>query len=214
MSATAAKSGVATIRILMVGVGGQGVLTAGRVIGEAALAANLDVRVGQLHGMSQRGGSVETTVVIGAGESAFVGAGTCDLLLALEPLEALRAAPRLRPGATVWLSTARIVPGTVGAVDKPYPSLSEIEALLTARGAQVHTVNATDLAASAGDAKAVSAFMLGMLIGAGSLPIDEELFDKTVSAFSPARSRETTLRAYRLGVALQRKESGGGLGTA
>ena len=200
------------MRILMVGVGGQGVLTAGRVIGEAALAADLSVRVGQLHGMSQRGGSVEATVVIGPGETAFIGAGACDMLLALEPLEALRAAPRLRPGATVWLSTARIVPGTVGAVDRPYPSLANIMETLTARGAHVHAVNATALAASVGDPRAVSALMLGMLVGTGRLPIDEDLFDRTVSAFSPARSRDTTLRAYRLGVTLQRKEHGGGPG--
>lgn len=194
-----------TTRILLAGVGGQGVLTAGRVIGEAVMAAGLPVRVGQLHGMSQRGGSVEATVVAGPGETAFVGQGSCDVLLALEPLEALRAAPRLREGATVWLCTARIVPATLGAADKPYPPLAEIEQALRARGAVVHRLDAAALAAQAGDPKAISAVMVGVLAGADCLPVPAELFEHKVAEISPARSRTATVQACRLGMAAARQ---------
>ncbi|MCC6465498.1 MAG: 2-oxoacid:acceptor oxidoreductase family protein [Planctomycetes bacterium] len=194
-----------TVRVLLAGVGGQGVLTAGRVIGEAAMAAGLPVRVGQLHGMSQRGGSVEATVVVGPGETAFVGPGTCDVLLALEPLEALRAAPRLRSGAQVWLSTARVVPSTLGAADRPYPAAEEIDRALLERGAVVHRLDAAALAAQAGDPKAISAVMVGVLAGTGSLPVPAALFEQMVSAISPARSREATLQACRLGMAAAQK---------
>ena len=78
------------LAVLVVGVGGQGTLTAARVLGEAAMAEGLPVRLGQLHGMSQRGGSVESTVLIGPGRSAFLPRRGADVILGLEPLELLR----------------------------------------------------------------------------------------------------------------------------
>ena len=84
-----------TLRILIVGVGGQGVLSAARHIGQAALDHGLEARIGQIHGLSQRGGSVESTVVLGPGSTGFVSMGQADVLLALEPLEALRALARV-----------------------------------------------------------------------------------------------------------------------
>jgi indolepyruvate ferredoxin oxidoreductase beta subunit len=193
-----------SLRILLAGVGGQGVLTGARVIGEAALSAGLQVRIGQLHGMSQRGGSVEATVVIGPGRTAFVGAGACDCLLALEPLEALRAAPRLKPGAEAWLNTARLVPATLGGLDRPYPPLPQIEQALAARGAVVRRLDAASLA---GDARAVSAVMLGVLVGAGRLPISERQFEQAMRDFTPPRVLETTLRAWRLGIDASRRQA-------
>lgn len=198
----------ASLRILLAGVGGQGVLTGARVIGEAALAAGLPVRIGQLHGMSQRGGSVEATVVIGAGRTAFVGAGACDCLLALEPLEALRASARLRPGAEVWLNSATLVPATLGALGRPYPSLPQIEQALAARGARVHSLDASALAARAGAARAVSPVMLGVLVGAGRLPVSERQFEQAMRDFTPPRVLETTLRAWRLGIDASMQQSG------
>ncbi|MFH1130352.1 MAG: 2-oxoacid:acceptor oxidoreductase family protein, partial [Pseudomonadota bacterium] len=83
------------IKVLIVGVGGQGVLTAAKMLGDAALHAGFGVTVGQLHGMSQRGGSVEAGVLIGEGESSFIEEGAADIVLGFEPLEVLRALPKM-----------------------------------------------------------------------------------------------------------------------
>ncbi|MFQ5655770.1 MAG: 2-oxoacid:acceptor oxidoreductase family protein, partial [Planctomycetota bacterium] len=127
--------------ILLAGVGGQGVLTAAQIIGRAALAAGLDGMVGQLHGMSQRGGSVEASVVIGAGKSAFIRDRGADAVLGFEPLEALRVSPRVAPHARVVVNTGRIVPFSIVKGGGEYPPLGEILERLGAAAGSVRTID-------------------------------------------------------------------------
>ena len=106
MSRPAACAPVAPcLRVLCCGVGGQGVLSAARWLGDAAMLDDHEVRVGQLHGMSQRGGSVQATVLIGPGHSSVIGPGEADVLVALEPLELGRTAssPASRKGRFTWI---------------------------------------------------------------------------------------------------------------
>jgi len=187
-------------RVLLVGVGGQGVLTAGNVLGDAALAAGLPVMVGQLHGMSQRGGAVECALVLGPGRSAFIGAGDADVVVAFEPLEALRALPRTKPGATVIVSREPIVPLSISTTGGEYPSFDEIEARLRTVAGRVVAADPGALAGELGDARVASAVMVGVLVGAGVLPIDRQTVGVAVEQRSPKAMRELNRRAFERGV--------------
>ncbi len=101
------------VRIFFTGVGGQGTLLATRMVGEAALAEGLPVTMSEIHGMAQRGGVVESSVVIGKVFSPTIPDGEADILMAFEPLEALRAIPKCHAGSLIIASTAPIVPFTV-----------------------------------------------------------------------------------------------------
>ena len=158
-------------RLLVVGVGGQGVLSAARLLGEAALREGKQVVVGQLHGMAQRGGSVESTVLFGPGSSSFIGPGEADALLALEPLEALRTLPRLSEDTRVVVSLGKIPPFTLAQTGQPYPDLDGIVAALREVAGEVVTVDAPALADAAGSARALNMVMLGALSDLGILPL-------------------------------------------
>ncbi len=153
--------------MLIVGVGGQGVLTAGRALGEAALAAGLDVRVGQLHGMSQRGGSVASTVVIGAGRGAFIPEGGADVLLALEPLEALRARPRVGPSTIALVSRRPITPTPMTLQGVAYPDVDGVLAEIRAAVGRLVVLDGP----VGGDLRGLNVWMLGALASLGVLPL-------------------------------------------
>lgn len=167
-------------RLLVVGVGGQGVLSAARILGEAALAEGKEVVVGQLHGMSQRGGSVESTVLFGPGRSSFIGASEADAMLALEPLEALRALPRLSRRTRVVVSLGKIPPFTLAQKGQPYPDLDGILTTLRGVAGEVVTVDGPALAEAAGSARALNMVMLGALANLGILPIEPEAIERAI----------------------------------
>jgi len=109
------------LRIFMTGVGGQGTLTATTLLARAALAAGLPVTSGEIHGMAQRGGVVESTLLIGY-KSPKIGHGEADILLGFEPLETLRALPYLKPGGLVLSSTESLAPLSVATGRRPRPA--------------------------------------------------------------------------------------------
>jgi indolepyruvate ferredoxin oxidoreductase beta subunit len=185
-----------TLSVLVVGVGGQGAITAARILGEAAKSSGMPVRVGQIHGMSQRGGSVESTVVIGPGQSPFMPLRGADVVLGLEPLELLRARPKLHAGSRVVVSSGRIVPTPMALKGDEYPDLEEIYDQVRPLVEQLVVVDGEDLAATAGNPRALNAILLGVLAGQGWLPFDERaLLDQR----SPPKHRESNRRAFQVG---------------
>lgn len=102
-------------RIVLAGVGGQGVIFAGRLLAEAALARGAEVMVSETHGMSQRGGSVVAHLIIGYAQGPLIRRGTADALIALDRLEGLRHLPYLRPGGAVFLNASEPFPEPVRA---------------------------------------------------------------------------------------------------
>ena len=133
------------LKLLIVGVGGQGVLLISRVLGDAALAENLNVVVGQLHGMSQRGGSVSSTVLIGPGYSSFIGKNQADVVIGLEPLEVMRALPFMSDKTTILMNTGRIVPYLLSHQGKQYPELSSIKNHILAVTSTLHEIDGREL---------------------------------------------------------------------
>jgi indolepyruvate ferredoxin oxidoreductase beta subunit len=189
-----------TQRVLLVGVGGQGVLTSGNSLGDAALAAGIPIMVGQLHGMSQRGGAVECSLVFGPARTAFINRAAADLVVAFEPLEALRVLPRIKPGATVVLNREPIVPFSMSRDGGTYPSIESIEAKLRETAQQVIVVDAATLGREAGNARTASVAMLGILSGLGVVPVDEATLLRAIERRCPERVLAVNRRAFALGV--------------
>jgi len=189
------------LKLLAVGVGGQGVLTVALFVGEAALAFGVDVRVGQLHGMSQRGGSVESTVLLGPGHSSFISPGEADVVLALEPLEALRARPSMSQSTRVVVNRGRVVPYPLAMQGHPYPALDEVLAKIRAVSSQVFEIDGPRLCSEVGTSRSLNIVMLGALAGLAVLPFEADALRQTIARRSPPRFAETNHRAFELGFA-------------
>jgi indolepyruvate ferredoxin oxidoreductase beta subunit len=180
-------------KLLVVGVGGQGVLLVARCVGEAALQQGQEVMVGQLHGMSQRGGSVHSTVLIGSGHSSFIGPGEADLVLGLEPLEVWRALPMMGPQTVVLMNLGRVVPFTLVQRGLEYPDLDGIRAAIREVAHGLHELDGNALLPAAGDVRNLNILMLGALAGLGLLPLTTEELWQAVEAGERA-TREQALR--------------------
>ena len=184
--------------VLIAAVGGQGALLAARVLGCHALGQGLDVKVSEIHGMSQRGGSVVTHVRFGREVfSPVIEKGTADTILAFELLEALRYADYLRPGGTIVVNLQQIAPLPVLIGAASYPA--NIDAEFAALAAETIKVNARELAERAGNEKAVNTVLLGVY--AGQRKDDRASWQGALEASVPQKHLKTNLAAFDLGYA-------------
>ena len=182
--------------IMIVGVGGQGTLLASRILGSALLSKGYDVKVSEVHGMSQRGGSVVTYVKYGEKVySPVISEGEADLILAFEQLEAARWLSCLKPDGKVVVNTQKIDPMSVVIGDRVYPD-AVLDSVRKA-GAQVQELDALPLAVEAGSAKAVNVVLIGAM--AKSTDIDKEVWLEAVRACVPAKFLELNLKAFEFG---------------
>lgn len=195
------SAGRPRFRLLVAGVGGQGVLTVARLIGTAAMACGREAVLGQLHGLSQRGGSVVSTVLVGAGTSSFIGSGEADVVLGLEPLEALRASASMSARTVVVTSTGTIVPAPLVQAGQDYPPLDWILDQIAQRAARLVTVDGPALGHAAGAPRTLNIVMLGALAGTGTLAelIPDGALRAAVEAETPPRFRSANERAFDLG---------------
>ena len=182
--------------VMIVGVGGQGTLLASRVLGRVMLDAGYDVKVSEVHGMSQRGGSVVTYVRWGEKvESPVINEGEADVLLAFEQLEAARFLPYLKKGGVVVTNTQQIDPMPVitGAAAYPENLIEKIESM----DVRLTALDALALAQEAGSQKAVNVVLIGAM--ASSLDIPEELWLDAIEKTVPPKFLEMNKRAFALG---------------
>jgi indolepyruvate ferredoxin oxidoreductase beta subunit len=189
--------------IVIMGVGGQGTLLASKVLGHLAQAMGRDVKVSEVHGMSQRGGSVTTYVRIAA-EGKKVAAPLveqqgADYVLAFEELEALRALPYLKAGGTIILNTQRIMPLPVIIKAAQYPE-NIVQRLRQEAGGQVLAIDALPLARAAGNERAVNTLLLGAL--SARLDIDRRLWLDALEANVPPQFIQANLKAFDIGAGL------------
>ena len=184
-----------TKNIMIVGVGGQGTLLASRILGNTVLNEGYDVKVSEVHGMSQRGGSVVTYVKFGdAVHSPIIDKGEADIILAFELLEAYRALPWLKQGGKIIVNRQQISPMPVITGAAQYPE--DIEGKLSAV-ANVTALDALSLAEQAGSAKAVNVVLIGLM--AKNTDIPYEKWVETVKTTVPAKFLEINLKAFDLG---------------
>ncbi|MBQ1552916.1 MAG: indolepyruvate oxidoreductase subunit beta [Clostridia bacterium] len=184
--------------IMIVGVGGQGTLLASRLIGDAMVRAGRDVKVSEVHGMSQRGGSVVTYVKYGDRvDSPIVDLGEADLILSFELLEAARWLPYLKTGGKLISNDRRIDPMPVITGAAKYPD--GIDAAIRAAGADLTLLDALSLAVAAGSAKAVNVVLVG--VAARQTDIPKEVWLESVRETVPPKFLEMNLKAFELGYA-------------
>ncbi|MBR2312464.1 MAG: indolepyruvate oxidoreductase subunit beta [Clostridia bacterium] len=163
-----------TTNIMIVGVGGQGSLLASKLLGSLLLDEGYDVKVSEVHGMSQRGGSVVTYVKFGEKVySPIITEGEADYILSFEKLEAARWASCLKDGGRIIVNTQQIDPMPVLIGNAAYPE--EVLDALTAKGISVDALDALAIANDAGSAKAVNIVLLARLAKLLDIPFDKWL---------------------------------------
>lgn len=185
-----------TKSIMIVGVGGQGTLLASRILGEALISNGFDVKVSEVHGMSQRGGSVVTYVKYGSKvNSPIVNEGEADLILAFEQLEAARWLQYLKKDGTLIINTQKIDPMSVIIGNSVYPD-GVLDAINKA-GAKTTNLDALSLAVSAGSAKAVNVVLIGVM--ASHMDLNRDVWINAIKNTVPEKFLEMNLKAFDLG---------------
>lgn len=193
-------------RIVIAGTGGQGVLTAAKLLCDAFVARGHDVVSGQLHGMAQRGGAVQSSVIIDGGISPVIASARADYVLGFEPIETARAINYLSPSTIVYMNLAPVVPFVLAqrAVLKQdgadYPDVSQLVETLSVATRNLFTLDATQSAIEAGAAKALNMVMLGCLFASDDLPCNADEFLEITTSRIPARLKDINIRAFRGGV--------------
>ncbi len=187
------------------GVGGQGVVMMANIVGEACARSGLNVVSGELHGLSQRGGSVIAHQRIGENVmSPLVPYGEADVLLSLEPMEALRHLPFLKEGGMVITNTRMDHP----PIETQMLAKGEIEAYITydkvlsrirSTGARVVEVDAMALAMEAGNPQTVNVVMVGALAASPGFPVGKEHMVEAVKENVPKKALDVNLKAFELG---------------
>lgn len=185
--------------ILLVGVGGQGILLASEILSEAAMLAGFDVKKSEIHGMSQRGGSVVSHVRFGAEVfSPIVPEGEGDILFGFELMETARSLPLLKPGGTVVANDLQISPPSVLMGQEVYPQgLTE---RIKARFPDFLLVDGQQIAADAGNVRAANTVLLGAV--SKRLDIAEEYWLKALEKMVPRKALEVNRKAFQQGRAL------------
>ena len=183
-----------TLTVLLVGVGGQGTILAGSLLAMAAADAGLDVKVSEIHGMSQRGGSVSTVVRMGKKvESMVADPGCADVIVAFESVEALRAQDYLRESGKMFVNDEVIVPVSVAIGNFEMPE--DIEAKLDELGAV--RIPAGQIAREVGSPRSTNVVLVGALSTA--LPFSVEDWEDAISRRVPPKTVEANLKAFRQG---------------
>ena len=184
--------------IMIVGVGGQGSLLASRVLGRAAMEAGYDVKVSEVHGMSQRGGSVVTYVRYGKKvDSPVICEGEADVILSFEIMEAARWLPCLKAGGAVVASNQVIKPMPVITGAAVYPD--ELDVKMKALGVNLICADAPAIAKEAGSERASNVALIGM--ASHVLGFDTKVLRDAVAACVPAKALDINLKAYDMGIA-------------
>ena len=187
-----------TKNIMIVGVGGQGTLLTSRILGGLAIEAGFDVKISEVHGMAQRGGSVVTYVRYGeAVAEPIVEAGQADILIAFERLEALRYAHFLKKDGILIINDQRIDPMTVvtGAAEYPENIIEELGSKY-----KVVSLNAMEEALKLGNSRVFNTVILG--VAARNMEFDKAAWIQVIESTVPPKTREINLTAFEAGYAL------------
>jgi indolepyruvate ferredoxin oxidoreductase beta subunit len=190
---------VKEFNILINGVGGQGVILMSELLGRAAVADNLRVRGSEILGMAVRGGSVTSSIRLGDDVyGPLIPTGKCQVMVSMEPSEALRNISYLSKSSLVLLNTAVTIPFTVSIGESSYPSLEAIMEKLAKASGRIVQMDASKLAQEAGNLLTTNIVMLGALFSAG-LPIKIATIKDTIQSHFPAKVAPVNLKAFDLG---------------
>jgi indolepyruvate ferredoxin oxidoreductase beta subunit len=188
------------INIIICGVGGQGVVLVSELLGNAAVRGRVAVKGSEVLGMAQRGGSVFSNLRLGGDVIApMTPEGKCDVLIAVEPSEALRSIQYLAKNSVVVLNTTTVMPYTVYLGQSKYPAQDAIIKKLREVTDRIITLDASGLAKEAGSLQAANVVMLGALFGTGLMPVKVETAKEAILSRFKAKVGETNIKAFDLG---------------
>lgn len=186
--------------IQLVGVGGQGVLLASTVLGSAAVREGLEVAMSEVHGMAQRGGSVQCSVRVGRDIlSPLIPKGAADLLLGFEPVETARSLYMVNKGSYIVTNITPVVPISVSAGQDSYPPVAEVLSAIRDANPNLISMDATALAVRAGKAIAANSVLIGAISAVKGFPLSREMMLEALLAVVPSRARDINVRAFELG---------------
>lgn len=188
-------------RLIIVAVGGQGNLLASKVLGEAALLSDVSVRMSEIHGMAQRGGVVESSIVFGNAKSTIISDGETDVLVGFEPSETLRAITRCNSDTTVITNLSPLPPFTVALGKGVYPDLNRLQDLIQAKTKKLIAFDAVKLAKEAGNIMSVNMVLIGSLIQTGILPLSTEKVKTAIRTRTRKAFVAVNLKAFDFGFA-------------
>ena len=190
------RAGEKKLDLLITGVGGQGAILASDIIGKAAVVSGLSIRAAETHGMAQRGGSVVNHIRLGTDLGSMIPKKGADIMLALEPMEAVRYLDFLKDGGVIIVNTHPIIPVSVSSGLAKYPDVEEILNTLSEKYL-LKAFNADELAYEAGSRFAMNVVMVGAV--SGYLPVPKEALLESVKALVPQKTIEINVRAFEIG---------------
>jgi indolepyruvate ferredoxin oxidoreductase beta subunit len=189
------------LRIYLTGVGGQGTLTATTLLSRTAMDAGLEVVSGEIHGMAQRGGVVESTVLIGGWRSPTLQHGEADVILGFEALETLRALPYLTKDGYVLSSTEFVPPPSVNRGLECLPEAEHIALAVNEVAKKSWFLPLQSLGHQAGSVQSGNSALLGALCAVGVLPFGPDALRAAVKKYMAPKLVDVNLKALELGVA-------------
>jgi len=184
--------------IILTGVGGQGVITAANILGKAALKAGLNVFVSEVHGMAQRGGSVNCSVRIGDVYGPLVANGTADAIVSTEPIEALRYINYSNNKTKIITDINPVIPFTVSVGSDKYPNLDKVFSELRKNG-ELYKIDANKIATDVGNIITKNIVLLGSLAASDVLQFKSDLLLSTILENVPSKFKEINRKAFQEG---------------
>ena len=185
--------------IYISGVGGQGIIKTSVIIGEAAMLEGYDVVMSEIHGMSQRGGSVSTELKIGNFKSSIVEESKADLILAFEPIEVLRGLNKANKDTTLIFNTFPIVPSTLTQTGETYPEIDDIVKNLKDNFDSVYPIEGNGLAIDAGSILSLNMVLLGACVANDDFPLSKETVETAMKNNLAPKIHEMNLKAIENG---------------
>jgi indolepyruvate ferredoxin oxidoreductase beta subunit len=191
---------VKEFNILIAGVGGQGVILMSELLGDAAIRDGLNVRGSEVLGMAVRGGPVVSMIRLGDDVyGPLIPAGKGDILVGMEPTEALRNIGYMSESSLIILNTQTVVPYTVFIGQSSYPDMEEVKGILKRNSGEMVELDANRIAREAGNLLTTNIAMLGALFSSGKLPIKVETVKEAVQDRFPGEAALVNLKAFDLG---------------
>ena len=185
--------------IVLTGVGGHGVITAANILGKAAVKAKLNVYVSEVHGMAQRGGSVNCSVRIGNVTGPLVANGTADAIISTEPIEALRYVQFSNKNTKIITDITPVIPFTVSSGGEEYPDINLVFKEISNYG-KLYKIDAVKIARDAGALITKNIVMLGALAAIDVLPFKSEILLETILENIPPKFKEINKKAFEDGL--------------
>ena len=186
--------------VQIVGVGGQGVLMASMVLGNAAMEMGFQVAMSEVHGMAQRGGSVLSTLRVGDEViSPLEAVGNADMIMGFEPSETCRNIQLANRDSVILMNMDPVLPSMVAAGFEEYPDVSDLVDSVRAVNGHLVTIDATSLAIKAGKAVAANAVMIGAVAALEGFPIPRDVLKDVLGKLVPEKFKELNLKAFDMG---------------